>query len=68
MKQVFKVTGMTCNHCVKRVQKTLSEVKGVESVTVTLDPPEAEIEMIQHIDVNTFNSALEKAVDYKLAE
>ncbi|MEZ4690983.1 MAG: heavy metal-associated domain-containing protein [Ignavibacteria bacterium] len=63
MTHKFKVTGMTCNHCVKRVQKTLSEVKGAENVTVTLDPPEAEIKMSEHIDVNTFNSALEKAGD-----
>ena len=68
MTHKFKVTGMTCNHCVGRVQKTLSEVKGVENVTVTLDPPEAEIKMGKHIDAGIFNSALEKAGDYKLGE
>ena len=68
MKSKFKVTGMTCNHCVKRVQKTLSEVNGVESVTVTLDPPEAEINMKQHINDSIFNSALEKVGDYKITE
>jgi len=68
MTHKFKVTGMTCNSCVKKVQKTLSEVKGVDSVKVTLDPPEAEIKMGKHIDAGIFNTALEKAGDYKLGE
>lgn len=68
MTHKFKVSGMTCNHCVKRVQKTLSEVKGVENVTVTLEPPEAEIKMRQHIDKETFNSALKNTGEYLLGD
>ena len=68
MTHKFKVSGMTCNSCVKRVQKTLSEVKGVENVIVTLEPPEAEIKMRQHIDKETFNSELKNAGDYMLGE
>lgn len=68
MTHKFKVSGMSCNHCVKRVQKTLSEVKGVEKVTVTLDPAEAEISMNQPADITLFNSALEKAGDYRIVD
>jgi copper chaperone CopZ len=68
MTHKFKVSGMTCNSCVKKVQKILSEMKGVESVIVTLNPPEAEIKMQQHIDKKTFNVALEMSGDYKLGE
>lgn len=39
--QTYLVSGMTCQHCVARVQKTLSETEGVESVTVKLMPPRA---------------------------
>ena len=39
--QTYLVSGMTCQHCVARVQKTLSETEGVESVTVQLMPPRA---------------------------
>lgn len=68
MTHTYKVTGMTCSHCVKRVQKALSEVSGVENVTVTLEPPIAEIKMGKHIDAGKFNTALEKAGDYRLGE
>lgn len=68
MTHIFKVTGLTCNGCVKKVQNVLSEINGVESVIVTLEPPEAEIKMHHHINGNTFNSTLEKYGDYKLGE
>lgn len=64
----FKVSGMTCNSCVSRVEKALSEVKGVENVTVTLNPQEAEIKMTQHIDKSIFNKALEIIGDYKIGD
>lgn len=68
MTHTYKVTGMTCSHCVKRVQKALSEVKCVENVTVTLDPPKAEINMIQLVETNTFNTALDNVGDYRLED
>lgn len=39
--QTYVVNGMTCQHCVARVQKTLAEVAGVERVNVQLMPPRA---------------------------
>ncbi len=33
----YLVTGMTCSHCVSSVTEELSELDGVESVTVQLD-------------------------------
>ncbi|MDQ3019061.1 MAG: heavy metal translocating P-type ATPase [Bacteroidota bacterium] len=59
---------MTCNSCVSKVQKTLSDIKGVEKVNVTLNPPQAEITMHNHIDKAEMNSALEKIGDYKIAD
>lgn len=59
---------MTCKSCVNRVQKTLSGIKGVENVEVTLVPPEAEIKMTHHIDKNIFNSALKKIGNYELGD
>ena len=32
------VNGMTCDHCVKAVEKELSLVEGVENVRVSLEP------------------------------
>jgi copper chaperone len=38
------IQGMTCNHCVMRVQKALAEVPGVRKAVVTLEPGEAKID------------------------
>ena len=42
--QTYVVNGMTCQHCVTRVQKALAEVAGVDNVRVQLMPPRAVIE------------------------
>lgn len=34
----LKITGMTCNHCVMHVKKSLQAVAGVDSVEVVLEP------------------------------
>lgn len=39
--QTYVVNGMTCQHCVTRVQKALAEVAGVDNVRVQLMPPRA---------------------------
>lgn len=37
MKKQFKVDGMSCEHCQKRVENALSELNGVNEVVVILD-------------------------------
>lgn len=68
MTHKYKVTGMTCNSCVSKVQKTLSEIKGIEKVNVTLNPPQAEVVMNHHIELNEMNNSLAKAGNYKMDE
>lgn len=41
---LFDIQGMTCNHCVMRVQKALSEVPGVTKASVTLQPGQAKVD------------------------
>jgi copper ion binding protein len=38
------IQGMTCNHCVMRVQKALADVPGVHRAVVTLEPGQAKVE------------------------
>ena len=38
------IQGMTCNHCVMRVQKALAAVPGVHKAVVTLEPGQAKVE------------------------
>jgi len=39
-KTVFKVEGMSCNHCKMTIEKALKEISGVENVQVELDKKE----------------------------
>ncbi|CCO12574.2 copper chaperone CopZ [Carnobacterium maltaromaticum LMA28] len=36
MKNTFKITGMTCAHCVAKVEKGIQELAGVDKVKVHL--------------------------------
>jgi copper chaperone len=42
-KATLKVQGMTCNHCVMRVQKALKGVAGVSDAQVDLSKAEAAV-------------------------
>lgn len=44
MSLTLNVGGMSCGHCVARVEKALKEVPGVDQVEVLLDPGLAKIE------------------------
>jgi copper chaperone len=41
--QRFRISGMTCPHCVGAVQQRLQALPGVQSVTVTLAPAQASV-------------------------
>jgi copper chaperone len=43
-KAVLSIEGMTCNHCVMRVQKALASIPGVDRAVVTLQPGQARVE------------------------
>lgn len=43
MKKKVYIDGMSCEHCVKRVEKALLALPGVESVQVNLDGKSADI-------------------------
>lgn len=57
MSQTFPVSGMTCQHCVARVQTLLSSVAGVRHVTVDLMPPRAHVDG-DDIDMSALSAAL----------
>lgn len=43
MKEVLKVEGMSCNHCVNAVETSVGELSGVSGVNVNLDTGEVEV-------------------------
>lgn len=68
MTHTYSLSGMTCDHCVKLVRKTLESIDGVESVLVTLEPPQATITMHHHVPTKTLNDALQAIGDYRISE
>ncbi len=43
-KKVFKVIGMTCNHCKMNVSKIVSEIKGIKDYSINLETGELSVE------------------------
>ncbi len=58
MRKEITIEGMSCMHCVKRVEKTLSEIDGVTSVSVDLDSKLAIIDLTSDIPDDTFKTAI----------
>jgi Cu2+-exporting ATPase len=62
----YTITGMSCNGCRTKVEKTLNEIDGIEA-TVTLDPPIATISMARRVQIAEFQEALSVAGKYTIS-
>lgn len=58
---VLKVGGMTCGHCVARVQKALDAAPGVDAAKVDLESGTAEIRFAAGTDTATLIGVVEAA-------
>ena len=58
---VLTVKGMSCEHCVARVKKALSEIDGVESVDVELSSGKCRIALSREVPSQTLVAAIENA-------
>ena len=61
MKHVLKIEGMMCGHCTARVEKALGEVRGVLSVSVSLEDKSATVEAKDKVKVDALKKAVENA-------
>jgi copper chaperone CopZ len=68
MTHTYNVSGMTCGGCLAKVQKLLSGIAGVKSVSIDLPTGEASIEMTGHIPTSELKSALKDYPKYQLEE
>ncbi|MEO6148093.1 MAG: mercury(II) reductase [Sulfuriferula sp.] len=57
----FHVTGMTCDHCARSIEKALSAVTGVTRAEVSYAKNKARIETTADVSVATFIRAIEDA-------
>ncbi|HBP26024.1 MAG TPA: heavy metal transport/detoxification protein [Acholeplasmatales bacterium] len=66
MIKTVKIEGMSCQHCVKRIDKALNALKGVQA-TVSLENKSAELNLKKEIDEKLIRSAIED-LGYKVLE
>ena len=66
--QTIPLTGMTCGNCVAKIQKRLGEHPNVQSVTVTLQPPQAEARTLRTISDDDLNAWPEPLGHYRVTK
>ena len=63
----FRIQGMHCDACMERVRTALSSIDGIESVSVSQNPPEAQFMAASTPDIAMINAILlKKAGKYSL--
>ncbi len=65
MQQTFRIDGMHCGGCVARVTRALEAI--ADDVTVTLEPPQAQLDAADPLTVQQVQAAVAKAGDYTVA-
>lgn len=65
MRQVLRISGMHCGGCVNRVSRALKALG--DEVTVTLDPPQAVLDVPAPLPLATLADAVARAGDYEVA-
>lgn len=61
MEKQINIEGMSCGHCVKHVEETLGEIKGVSSIKVSLEGKNAVIELSDDVNDSQIKEAIEEA-------
>jgi copper chaperone len=67
----YKVTGMSCEHCVNAVTSELSGIDGVRAVTVDLVPSGVSVVTVtsaRPLADDAVSAALDEAGDYRIGE
>ncbi len=67
MEKTYKVVGMTCSGCQKKISETLNAIEGVHA-EVSLEESSVKIHSDQDINVDELNSRLKEAGNYSLED
>ena len=59
--KTVKIKGMTCNHCVMAVTRTLEKIDGVKNVKVDLHKGEATFDEAKPVDMEVVKGIIKKA-------
>ena len=62
MKQTFTIKGLSCAHCVARVEKAISELAGVDKVKVSLKKAQGVVKFDEEqVSAETIVQAVQEA-------
>ncbi len=61
MVSTYRVTGMTCGHCVNAVSTEVGKIDGVTGVEVKLEAGEVDVTSASALDTATVQAAVEEA-------
>lgn len=61
MRKSIIVAGMSCKHCVNRVEKALSEVEGISSISIDLENGKVEFICEKDISEEAIKELIEDA-------
>ena len=67
MEKQYKILGMTCSGCQKKISEKLNSIEGIKA-EINLENSTATIHSEKGIDINTLNKALEEIGNYKLED
>lgn len=59
--KTIKIKGMSCQHCVKAVEKALGMIDGVNTITVDLAKGEASFEESKPVEEQVIRDSIRKA-------
>ena len=59
--ETYKVSGMTCGHCVSAVQSEVTKIEGVSDVDVDLETGNVTVTSQDAIDEAAFRAAIDEA-------
>jgi copper chaperone CopZ len=68
MRHTYDVLGMHCQSCVAKVTAALEGVAGVTAASVTLQPPQAQVEMASHVATGQLDRAARAVGDYHVTD
>lgn len=66
-KKVITIEGMSCNHCVQKIENTLNSIEGVKKVKINLKNKNATITTNKNVDDNIIKNKIEN-LDYKVID
>jgi Cu2+-exporting ATPase len=67
MQQQYKILGMTCSGCQKKISEKLNNIEGI-TAEINLENNTATITSDQRLELTTLNKALEEIGNYKLED